>query len=210
MDTQQRSPVPVKRFEAGDHTSVLRDADSTPTGLDTLPDQTQDLLKLAILSLESRIALVDQKAGILVAVTNAIAGAAAWAGHELIGAAPYLQTAGRAIGAGVLLLAGTATVYLLNTIRPTKRLFDVKVDLDRLRDTPGPLLWPSSAATITPTTYIANLNAASTAKELQASHFALSQLLRRKYDRYEIATVLVKATAVLATVGVAALYFVAG
>jgi hypothetical protein len=183
-----------------------------PVGTPGIPNGQQDtvpeFLKFALEQLETRIALVDNKAVLLITTANAIAGAAVWAGYSLITteAAVWLQVTAASLGVLILVVAALSTLYILGAIRPTKYLLGKQVSPNPLGEERGLLLWPPKEDVVTPAWYQNQLDKLDAVAEYRAKHFALLQLVTRKYERYTSAVHLIKLMSLVAILGIALLY----
>jgi len=119
---------------------------------DTPVPTLSDFLRFAIGHLEARIALVDNKAVLLITIANAIAVGVAWASHSLVtkDTTAWLRLTAGVLGVFTLVAAAVATLLILGAIRPTKHILGRDVKPRRLDTSHGALLWPPRVPPVPP------------------------------------------------------------
>ncbi|MHC4156558.1 MAG: hypothetical protein ACYST6_16790 [Planctomycetota bacterium] len=157
-------------------------------------------LKYQIKYLENRIGMLDNKCGILIAIQ------AGFFGLATLLLKPILEddfVKCRIIGyliLGFLLVFSAGTIYyLIRTIRPTRRLWDRAMGLQKYLDNGTILIWPTDNFPIEDNVeaargdYNTRIESADIEGNYRHAHFAALQLVKRKYRYYAAAILWVKA-----------------
>lgn len=167
-------------------------------------DLAMDFLKHAIDRLESRISMVDNKAAILIAVSTGLTAVLTFVAEKVLWGRSinaYVSAASYPAFAIMLLWLLVVVFLLLQTIRPTNWLLGCGAGLSKYRPGLFSLLWPPKGFMLKRKDrpadrqdYEAALKVLPKAAraDYEQTHFALCQLVRRKYRHYSRAVWLLK------------------
>jgi hypothetical protein len=141
-------------------------------------DQRTDFLWETLRLMENRIAMIDTKSSLLIAIETGIFALIAFVIEKgFLGEGSQITFVFTAIFAGVVI------ALLLQTIRPSDHCFGRKESLEHLAS--HNMLWPSQHPTKEKfTTSFANITEEKAEEELKGEIFVRHQLLRRKYRTY--------------------------
>jgi hypothetical protein len=163
-----------------------------------------DFLKYAITYSENRIALLDRKASILIAIQAALFASFTFAAKCI---ATGEQSANSRTVTQILLLAFVALtaatiILLILTIRPTKCLFALKVDVEPLLEKEKRVMWFADDFPLPKENYQTRIGSPDIQGNYEHVHFVALQLLKRKYRYYSVAILLMKVATFVAALGV--------
>ena len=174
-----------------------------------------DFLKDAVAYLENRIAIVDNKASILIAVQGIFFALLTYVIKEV-----FLTTYQSCINIfsygvlGVSFVIFIATeLLLLQTIRPSKKFFGLNVpvkDKDKIEKEESHVLWPSKKFPTTLDNYINKIDTfdlSKIKKNYEIGHFITLQLVRNKYMFYRWAVVGMKILVLWSAIGITIIAF---
>lgn len=177
----------------------------------TVEEQVKGFLKDAVTYLENRINLVDNKASILIAAQGVFFGLLTYIVKEVfwtknpssINAVSYV------VLGGAFVIFIVTVLLLLQTIRPTKKFFGLRVPFTRM-EIENYVMWPDDEFPTTPEDYENKVNKLDSLKikeNYEKVHFITLQLVRNKYRVYGWAVVGIKLLVLWTAVGVTILTF---
>lgn len=174
--------------------------------VNTMDDKRIDFLKDSIAHLENRISIVDNKASILFAVVGVLLGSLTYAVKEifLVDSIYQIKSYGYIVLGGAYLLFTIVALLLIQTIRPAKRFFSLKV-LTQKMNVGNYVMWFDGEFPFTPENYlerIQQLDDEAIKKNYYKQHFVSLQLVRNKYIPYTWATIGMKLLIIWSFVGI--------
>ena len=172
-----------------------------------------DFLKDAVAYLENRIAIVDNKASILIAVQGIFFALLTYIIKEV-----FLTTYQSCINVvSYVVLGGAFVIFiptvllLLQTIRPSKKFFGLNVPVkDRDKKEENYVMWPSKKFPTTLDNYINKIDTFDPSKikeNYEIGHFITLQLVRNKYKFYRWAVVGMKILVLWSAIGITIIAF---
>jgi len=172
-----------------------------------------DFLKDAVAYLENRIAIVDNKASILIAVQGIFFGLLTYIIKKV-----FLTTYQSCINiVSYVVLGGAFVIFiptvslLLQTIRPSKKFFGLKVPFkDRDKKEENYVMWPTKKFPTTLDNYINKIDTFDLLKikeNYEKGHFITLQLVRNKYKFYRWAVVGMKILVLWSAIGITVIAF---
>jgi len=159
----------------------------------------EEFLKYAISYLERRISLIDNKAGLLIAIQGGFFVLVMFGVKELFSKGNQLDIP--LIGYIAMLIGFLSVVVtiilLIMTIKPTKCLFSLKVDVHKT-GFKNYLMWPRDGFPESADAYRDRLEVIKSGglleveKNYEEVHFITLQLIRHKYKYYDLAILFMK------------------
>ena len=173
--------------------------------------QVTDFLKDAVTYLENRIAIVDNKASILIAVQGVFFALLTYIIKEV-----FLTTYQSSINVvSYVVLGGAFVIFiltvllLLQTIRPSKMVFGLRVPFENM-EVENYVMWFDDKFPTTPDNYSNKINTLDLSRikeNYEKVHFITLQLVRNKYGFYRWAAVGMKLLVLWSAIGITVIAF---